>query len=89
MSGDDDKQTKFIPKISFIVRKDDESVSPEDQERLRKRLEELFNIYAYGRMNEDISGLERKPQVRRRKKVVVEPYKAVPCDASNRPPFEE
>jgi hypothetical protein len=91
MSNDDDGEDKVVPKIAFIIRKDDENLTQEQQDQLRKRLEELFNIYAYGKMTQDISGLEprNKHPVRRSRKVPVEPYKMVACPANNRPPFEE
>ena len=90
MSDDDNKEPDKIAKITFIVRKDSEQ-SPEEQEQLRKRLEELFKIYVHGKMDQDISGLEprNKHPVRRRKKIVIPAYPTVACVSNNRPPFEE
>lgn len=91
MSDDDNKEPDKIARITFIVRKDDENVSPEEQEQLRRRLEQLFSLYLHGRMNQDISGLEprNKHPVRRRKKMVIPPYPTVACESNNRPPFKE
>lgn len=91
MNDDDNKEPDKIARITFIVRKDDENVSPEEQERLRRRLEQLFSLYIHGKMDKDISGLEprNKHPVRRRRKKVIPSYETVPCDSSNRPPFEE
>ena len=90
MSDDDNKEPDKIAKITFIVRKDAEQ-SPEEQEHLRKRLEELFKIYVHGKMDQDISGIEprNKHPVRRRKRLLIPPYHTIPCDASNREPDEE
>jgi len=90
MSDDDNKEPDKIAKITFIVRKDSEQ-SPEEQEQLRKRLEELFKIYVHGKMDQDISGIEprNKHPVRRRKKIVIPAYPTVACVSNNRPPFEE
>lgn len=84
MSDNDDEDKKNLPRITFIVRKDEE-MTPEQEERLRNRLAMLLGMYTEGQQE---AAKLTHGQPRKRKKVVFQPYPTVANQTANREEVE-
>jgi hypothetical protein len=85
MSDNDDEDKKNLPRITFIVRKDEE-MTPEQEEKLRNRLAMLLGMYTEGQQE---AAKLTHGQSKKRKKVVFQPYKSVPNPALNREELDD
>ncbi len=77
----DNDEGKPVPRITFIIRKNDE-MTPEQETEMRNRLVELMKMYA-----EDpnaLGGLPLGQKTKRRKKAVFQPFPTVANPANNR-----